>query len=247
MGIGDEVMVTAHAHTLAQSSRRPVIVVDRFGRPRTHELWLRNPNITSVVRNRSVRLLNAPGFRPYIAGKNNLRWQWNTGTTRKPGELFFDLVEKEFAELHRGSVVIEPHTKVRNSNKAWSWSRWVEVALALSGSGYRLRQLGLAGTQTLPGVELIQTNVRQACAVLSTAKLFIGTEGGLHHVCAAVGTPAVILWSEFISPEVTGYSSQRNIRHAGTPCGARLSCTGCYDSMQRITVDEVLTAIKENL
>jgi ADP-heptose:LPS heptosyltransferase len=67
------------------------------------------------------------------------------------------------------------------------------------------------------------------------------------HAAAAVGTPAVILWSEFISPEITGYSSMTNLRHAGKPCGNRLACASCRKSMEAITVDEVVRALEKLL
>jgi len=64
------------------------------------------------------------------------------------------------------------------------------------------------------------------------------------HGAAAVGTPAVILWSEFISPDITGYSNMRNIRHAGKACGNRFNCAGCRKAMDAITVSEVLTNLE---
>jgi hypothetical protein len=51
--------------------------------------------------------------------------------------------------------------------------------------------------------------------------------------------PAVVLWSHFIDVDVTGYTSQKNIRHAGEPCGSRVPCAECAASMARISVEEV--------
>jgi ADP-heptose:LPS heptosyltransferase len=67
------------------------------------------------------------------------------------------------------------------------------------------------------------------------------------HAAAAVGTPSVILWSEFISPEITGYETMTNIRHAGKPCGNRMRCAGCRKSMEAITVEEVVAALEKLL
>ncbi len=101
-----------------------------------------------------------------------------------------------------------------------------------------------AGDVRLPGATQVPTpTFRHAAAVLSVCRAFVGTEGGLMHAAAAVGTPAVILWSEFISPEITGYSSMTNLRHAGKPCGNRFNCPSCRKSMEAITVDEVVAGL----
>jgi ADP-heptose:LPS heptosyltransferase len=85
---------------------------------------------------------------------------------------------------------------------------------------------------------------RYACAVLSVCKAFVGAEGGLMHAAAATKTPAVILWSEFISPAITGYPTMVNLRHAGPPCGMRVDCRTCRVAMNKITVTEVVAALK---
>jgi len=58
---------------------------------------------------------------------------------------------------------------------------------------------------------------------LSSYKAIVCTEGGVHHLAAAVGTPAVVLFGGFISPEWTGYQYQFNVVN-------RLECSEeCYD------------------
>jgi ADP-heptose:LPS heptosyltransferase len=92
----------------------------------------------------------------------------------------------------------------------------------------------------------VQTpSFRAAAAVLANAVAFVGTEGGLHHAAAALGRPAVVLFSEFISPAITGYRTHRNLYHAGQPCGSRSACSGCRASMEAISVDEVVSNLLE--
>jgi ADP-heptose:LPS heptosyltransferase len=145
--------------------------------------------------------------------------------------------------------MIEPHVKtIGHQNKAWIWARWIELAQTLRKIDHQTVQCGVPGTEFLAhAATAVTPTFRLAAAVLSVAKAFIGTEGGLMHAAAAVGTPAVILWAEFISPEITGYSSLKNLRHAGKPCGMRVDCPGCRKSMEAITVDEVIGALKEIL
>jgi len=108
-------------------------------------------------------------------------------------------------------------------------------------------QTGPFNTRILPGVEGVATTFRQAAAIMSVASGFVGTEGALHHAAAAFGTPAVVLWSEFVSPEFTGYETQKNVRHASGACGSRVPCVGCKLSMEQISVEEVVQSLAEVL
>lgn len=220
-------------------------VVNAKGIPQWNEIFLHNPKIVhpTEVNVVSVRLTNASGARPYIAAKMPDRWiwrRWNIG----PGEIFFSEEERAFGARHGGGVVIEPHTKVAGSNKAWPFERWQQVARTRDD----LVQVGIASTVRMDGVRFVETpSFRHACAVLGASRGFVGSEGGLHHAAAALGVPAVVLFSEFIDPSITGYPMHRNLRHAGAACGMRVSCAECRRSMERITVEEVVSNLKETV
>lgn len=191
-------------------------------------------------------MVNAGGARPYIAAKTPEKWTWRLYKPI-PGEIKFSLVERAFGSGFAGKVMIEPHGKdVGHANKQWIWERW--QALVNRFPLLTFTQCGPPGTRWLDGVQpVITPRFRDAAAVLANSTAFVGTEGGLMHAAAALGTPAVILWSEFIAPTITGYETMRNIRHAGTPCGLRVPCAGCKKSMEKITVDEVEQALREVL
>ena len=59
---------------------------------------------------------------------------------------------------------------------------------------------------------------RNALAILSKAKLFVGTDGGLHHAAAALGIPSVVIWTGFTSSRHLGYDTHRNIHDGSEPC-----------------------------
>lgn len=220
-----------------------VIVVDRAGRVQWHEVFENNPKISPVQYRGVQRLINAGGVRPYIASKTAHNWVWKRWNTA-PGELFFSESEKDFAARHAGMILIEPHTKVAASNKAWIWERWQQLV----DRGGDFVQVGPPGTHPLRGVKFVETsNFRLGCAVLARSRAFVGPEGGLHHAAAAVGTPAVVLFSEFIAPDITGYPQHRNLHHAGGSCGSRQPCSGCRESMAKITVDEVSENLEQIL
>jgi len=243
MGWGDTLMSMGQARALHKSNRLPVLIVGRDGRPIQSDLFRGVPYIIGRPAGRQhTRLINGPGVRPYIADKTATKWTWRPFKPT-PAEIVFTPAEIAFAEPYRGMVMIEPNGKsIGHDNKMWLRDRWQAVADATPGAVQCGSADWLAGVARAP-----TPTFRHALAVLSVCRAFVGTEGGLMHGAAAVGTPAVILWSEFISPEITGYAQHRNIRHAGKPCGSRTDCPGCRRSMEATTVDEVVQNLQEIL
>lgn len=221
----------------------PVMVVNRSGQPQWHEVFENNPRIAR--QGRVQRLLNCSGSRPYIAAKTQAKWTWKKWRI-EPGEIYLSESEQEFAERFEGQVLIEPNTKVLDGNKSWAFERW--QALVDKVGRHRFIQVGPAAGRRLNDVQFVETSTfRRAAAVLAVSKAFVGAEGGLHHAAAALGRPAVVLFSAFISPEVTGYRAHRNLYKgaSGLGCGTRVPCTCCKRSMEAISVDEVALNLKE--
>lgn len=251
MGLGDWIMATADVKKLNEATKRRIVVVGKGSKPMWSEVFEHNPRIAKsihhVERGELVQtLVNGPNMRPYIAGKTDQKWSWRRLRNQSPGEIWLTEGEKAFAQLYKDMLVVEPNVKANgHTNKAWSFDRWEEVARK---NLHPMVQCGGVGTKWLPGVTRVETpTFRHAAAVLSVAKGIVTTEGALHHAAAAFSIPAVILWSEFISPDVTGYQSQHNLRHAGDPCGMRVPCKTCAISMDKISVDEVTEAIQKLL
>jgi ADP-heptose:LPS heptosyltransferase len=167
----------------------------------------------------------------------------------------FTPAELAFAEPYRGMVMIEPNVKaIGHTNKAWRWDRWRQT---LERVLTEVQQTPLICSPTPEAADrmsgggavgVVTPTFRHACAVLSVCKAFVGTEGGLMHAAAAVGTPAVVLFGGFISPEVTGYASHTNLfTGSGLGCGARIDCQHCRDAMDRISVDRVVNELSRTL
>lgn len=236
-------MATAQVKQLHAQTGRRVMVVGRSGAIAWSEVFEGNPKILKRPERNALRLINAGGVRPYIAAKSPTHWRWKLWDI-SPGELFLNDAERAFAAAHAGRILIEPNTKESGSNKAWIWSRWQELV----DRGGDFIQVGGSGAPRLTGVKFVETvTFRQACAVLAVSRAFVGAEGGLHHAAAALGIPAVVLFSEFIEPLYTGYKTHRNLRHAGPPCGSRIPCAGCRESMEKISVDEVSANLEQLL
>jgi len=246
-------MAMGEARALHKRTKQPVMIVGRDGRPIRSDLFDGIPYIIQKPSKSGPfqRLVNGPGVRPYIAGKTDERWTWRPYKPQ-PAELKFTERELEFAEKYRDMIMVEPSVKsVGHSNKAWSAINWQQLDSAIWSAGLRLGRLVQCGPSSthwlLHATKAPTDSFRQALAVLSVCRAFIGTEGGLMHGAAAVGVPGIILWSEFISPEITGYDMHRNLRHAGKPCGMRVDCPSCRESMYKITVPEVIANLKEVL
>lgn len=224
----------------------PVLIVDAGRRPRWHPLWEGLPFLVQRPGGKFQYLVNAPGVRPYISAKTERKWTWRKFDL-VPGSIALTEDERRFAAPYGGMVLVEPNIKGTNGgNKAWLWERWQAVADAFPG---RVMQVvGSSDANVLRRVQVVETpSFRHAAAVLAVARCFVGTEGGLHHAAAALGVPAVVLFSEFISPAITGYQQHHNLYHADKPCGSRFACAGCRASMEAITVDEVVSQLREVL
>lgn len=248
--MGDILMSMGEGRYLFDRTSQPVLIVGRDGRPvADHGLFRDIPYLLSQPPGNQEfqTLINGPGLRPYIMAKSADRWTWRPYRPR-PAEFVFSQEELEFAEPYRGRLMIEPTVKLcGHDNKAWPTGSWHKLINLLRAERIDLLQCLPQGKSNLVDCVAKTPTFRHAAAVLAVSAGFIGTEGGLMHAAAAVGTPTIILWSEFIAPEITGYNFHRNIRHAGESCGRRRNCPGCRASMEAITPGEVLTHVKQLL
>jgi len=250
MAIGDAIMSVGEARELHRRTGQKVLIVGRDGCPVKSEMFDGVPYLISEpIEGPYQRLFNGSGMRPYIAQQTPVKWTWRTYKPI-PAEIFFTSAELAFAEPYREMVMMEPNVKaIGHRNKDWGWSNWQQLDNMIHAEQIsRVVQCGPSDTRFLLHATPATTpSFRLAAAVLSKSRAYVGSEGGLMHAAAAVGTPAVIIWSEFISLDITSYSNMRNLRKAGPPCGSRVDCEGCRRSLDAITPDEVAQALKEIL
>lgn len=250
MGFGDEIMVTGQARLLQQADPRKVKVI--YERDKWFDAWLYNPRIAQrdEVGDFQEYRPRIGYLRPYIAHKAREQWTWKAHQP-PAGELYFGPEEMEFGRRFAGRIILHPHIKAHASpNKDWNWIRWSKLAWLLQEKwGLRLTQLG-SGTETvLQGAEQVTTrNLRYAAAVIAGARAVVCPEGAFHHICAATGTPAVVIYGGYISPEVTGYPGQVNFFTGdGLGCGMRAPCNHCKTAMDKIKPEEVAERLVEAL
>lgn len=250
MGIGDVLMSMGEARALRAHTGHPVLIVGGDGKPvkDAERLFQGVPYLlTAPIDGPYEKLVNGPGVRPYIAGKTSRKWMWQPYIPL-PAELVFTQDELEFAERYRGAVMIEPQVKaIGHENKQWGSKNWTALVALLREAGITTVQCGPGGTLPIADRFALTPGFRCAAAVLSVSRAAVLPEGGLQHAAAAVGTPSVVIWSEFISPDITGYEMHRNLRVAGPPCGMRFNCMSCRKSMAAISPNMMLDTLKEIL
>lgn len=229
---------------MQEKDPRPVVFIDKFGRPRWHEVFHNNPRLRKKLGPQHQISNNRGGNRPYIKRVTPDRYFWVEQYGPPRGEVYLTGVEAEYASRHAGRLIIEPNLKASAPpNKDWGFDRWQRVVDALPGLPWT--QVGPLGTRTLRGVDLVETpTFRHALSVMSLAMAYVGHEGGLHHAAAAFGRKAVVVFGGFISPAQTGYADHVNLFGADEPCGIRRPCEHCRKAMNRITVEQVTAAVQ---
>lgn len=273
MGFGDALIASAQARALNEETRLKVAIGDgkalRWGTPEI-EVFRGNPRLATqqdIDRGEVTWLVNCTRRRPYIdyarmladhkavcpeedpwkvVKKRDGRFPWHfTGwTVPGPGELYLSQPEISRARekfAGRRFAVIEPGIKNGASpNKVWPFDRYKDIASRL-----RMSFVQFNPVIPLPGAWSVRTgSYREACAILSLASLYVGTEGGLHHAAAAFGVPSVVYHGGYIRP--WGYPRQRALyREHGSPCGQRVACPHCQEIARDITADEAMDAIEQ--
>ena len=253
MGIGDQIIATGLAKGAADRGKR--IAFGDCQRIRWDHnsplIFRNNPNIASPGNERAPDIEWIPfykGSRLYNKAGDG-RWIFNYKFRCTPGELYFGADEEvRVCDDNLNLILIEPNVpkKPCAPNKQWPVDQWKRLVAELTWEGFTVRQFEYGGTNRVaPGVET--SSIRQAAALMKHARLAILHEGGLHHVAAAVGCPAVVLFGGFVPPEVLGYTSHANLTGGAKACGTFTRCQHCIDAMHNITVENVLHACEGGL
>ena len=244
MGLGDWILATADAKVA--NEKHGVRVVFGDGKNAYwSEVFEGNPRIAKTLEygERFAWVPNYVGHRPYIQETTADRYIFRPEYRAVPGELYFP--RKKPSDY----VLIEPNIKedlMIGKNKDWGFDNWKALTEKLD---CKWIQAGAKGVKVLNKKNYRRTNTfKDALYLLSGAKLFIGTDGALHHAAAAMGIPAIVLWGGMASPVNLGYDIHINLWHGDEPCGTHSSiCQHCKDAMAKITVEEVHEACKRYL
>jgi ADP-heptose:LPS heptosyltransferase len=242
VGLGDELMVAGMARVAQQTDPRKVRVQYEKGKRRWCTLWDNNPRIAKHEEVGDFQILEPREryLRAYCSRKTLEQWDWKP--YRPPvGEIYFHSYELAFGKLNLDLIVLEPFVKRGASpNKQWGRDRWGKLANMLVSEGLKVATVGPQPAWHLGGARHVHTSIREAAALIARARAVVVPEGALHHIAAAVGTPAVVIYGGYISPEVTGYDGQIGLfTGGGLGCGMRVQCKHCQDAMAAITPEMV--------
>jgi hypothetical protein len=161
--------------------------------------------------------------------------------------------EKSSAAWAHGQIVIQSSGMAARHpmlNKQWYQERFQNVVDALEGE-VDFIQLGSATDPALRSTNDLRgaTSVRETAAILSHARLYVGTVGFLMHVARAVECPGVIVFGGREAPWQSGYICNANLYSAVpcAPCWRSNTCDFDRQCMRDISVDDVVSAIRQML
>lgn len=241
MGLGDWLMASGDAKEANERTGKKVKLGDGVRMSWDGQVFANNPRMASNSDTDVVWVKNYQGHRPYLKGTKNGRLLFNDEYKPKEGEIYFNQAEKKnIAKIDKEYIVVEPNVKklyIHTVNKAWhGWEELLKHDLPWL-------QLGDVSVTRYTNWKETAT-FRDALQVLSKAKLFVGTDGGLHHAAAALGIPSVVIWTGFTSPRHLGYDTHRNIHDGSEPCGTYSGiCRHCLLKSKAISVEQVLDAV----
>jgi hypothetical protein len=241
MGLGDWLMASGDAKEANERTGKKVKLGDGVRMSWDGQVFANNPRMASSSDTDVVWVKNYQGHRPYLKGTKDGHMLFNDDYKPRVGEIYFNQLEKKnIDKIDKDYIVVEPNVKrvyAHTVNKAWHG--WEELFK------HDLPWLQLGDVTVKRYTKWKETaTFREALQVLSKAKLFVGTDGGLHHAAAALGIPSVVIWTGFTSPRHLGYDTHRNIHDGSEPCGTYDSvCQHCLLKSKAITVEQVLDAV----
>ena len=261
MGYGDQIMAVGLAEALYRSdpSAGPVMICDCAGAPRDQPLWHGNPAIGVRVGGPTRTIRCGGGCLPYLqypySSETGLRFSSTYRAADYRGHIYLTQAELERGHVARAQhgdfVLLEPTPSDRkNPNRCWPRASWQALAVQLKEAGLPVVQFHHADSDRLVGVPCVDSpTFRDACGIMTGARLLVVLEGGLAFAAAALSVPTVVLWGGCISAPVLSYPEQVNLVDPSpeTPCGSFKTCHHCAAAWARLTPERVSEAIQHTL
>ena len=246
MGYGDDIMATAEVKEAKKIFPHANILIGNGRVTYPSIMYLNNPYISQVKKfdkkKDHIWILNYINNRPYVdyIKSNNNRNVWDSKFSVKPGEIYFNEIEKKhglkilkqtkklwkehFLKEPNICVLIEPNVKTEiytkavggkaigdvHLNRDWGFDNWQKVVNILKDKILFI-QPHLKGVKKLLNAIHIDCNFRGALSILNYCDLFLGTHSGYSHAAAALNKDAVNIFGGWISPSIIGYKTHTNI------------------------------------
>ena len=189
-------------------------------------------HVTQEDRTRAAAMLAAAGFaadvKPIIVHAGSAQTVL-AAAKRWPTEKYRELIAALRAEAGDRVVVVEGPDETG-------------VAADIVGVPARARMIRLDGP------------LGEAAALMERAELYVGTDSGLAHLAAAVGTPAVTIFAPADPDRVCPYGYRDLVVQPPPPCGPcflypweaaypKMRCHADHRCIERVTVESVMSAV----
>jgi ADP-heptose:LPS heptosyltransferase len=220
-------------------------------------MWDGNPAI--AVTESGPRLTCGAGCLPYLVyPRKDSRLQFSQTFKAKDhrAHLYLTPAEEQVgidAFRRYGPYVLMESTPLdrKNINRCWPSENWeLLVGLLQRKSRMTILQADHEFSGRVPGVPAIPTKTfREACGLMSRARLVVCLEGGTAFGAAAVVAPAVVLWGGCVSAEALAFPEHVNLVDDSphTPCGRLKACLHCEEAWRKITPERVVDAVQSAL
>lgn len=275
LGVGDVLLATGILHAWRRTHSQRVIVETRYPElfwynPDVRWIWQEDirPNLTTklfsqhliwrvgnLINNWFDRRTLKPTYPFPCRGRHLIDAMAETiGIELQPEErrpfLFLTGEERAAQTWAQGAIVVQSSSSTYwTANKHWLPGRMQEVVNAMKKQGHSVIQLGAAQDDPLDGVKDMRgkATLRESAAILASARLLVGLEGGLVHLARSVDTRAILIYTGYTRPDETGYTENINLRDpaAGEGCWRRETCEHCAESARNVTAEMVVEALRQ--
>lgn len=236
MGYGDLLLASGKAKKLHEKTGDPISIGD--GKT---VFWFDLYKGVPYLSKKPARwYYSYPGHRGYYVPVTH---EWVLDYRAEPADIAFfpgELEQFDFGDY----VVIEPNIKWGSCiGKLWGYDRYQKVVDDNPDIQF-IQPIHKEARFRLQGVKHVETTLRSVAALIHNAVSCVLPDGFLHHVAAAVNTPAVVIFGGFAPPQCLSYPIHRTLSW-GEPKGFKMSKEEGNAAMQKISVQEVCRHLRE--
>lgn len=273
MGYGDYLMLSGRIKQLKMSLPQVQVAISPHLEKSVYgqNIFLDNPFLTKegdINVNRPLITIHnhLPGGR-----KENGDFFWERDFYAIPGSIYlrpeelawaeetllkFDGESRKFIFINRfaksGAIINGKYIHYLHAqNKEWMDGSWRSLVRNLENITFieALTDESAKSKQIEGVVRVNPPSFRHLAALANKTIGYIGIEGGVHHLYAALRKPAIVIFGGWISPLTTGYSFHTNLYRGDLtkPCGKSNLCDHCNKIMSDISADEVVFFAKKFL
>jgi hypothetical protein len=207
--MGDEVALTAFVREVKkQHPDEPIVVDGKFP-----DVWRDNPRLVGLGKHTLPTIYLKPWLTNYEdKGPLPVNYAHQAGmiVSDSTPEVFVGAVDFLKAQsllasgVRLGASVVAIDTWAAWTSRQWEFERWVDLCKTLQQGGWVVVELGRETLDEQGNIQPFRlpadvqlhgkTSILEAAAVLKCCDLFVGSDSGLFHLAAAVGTPQVVLF-----------------------------------------------------